>query len=170
MKRIVLAVGAVSLSTAIASASPSRLPAPVTLQGVGGVYPGLGIREVARRWGVRLEPDTTFGSPCQTASVRVRSLDGYALFEHRRFGSVFFRRGAVTGRGVRIGSTRAQLERAYPRGLTSRPNAYTPRARDYFFRRARKPRWELRFDVSPGGRVTVIAFGNATVRYSEGCA
>ena len=61
---------------------------------------------------------------------------GYALFERRRFGSVFLDEGAVTGRGIRIGSTRARLLQAYGPRLTSRRNAYDPRAVDYFVRRA----------------------------------
>jgi hypothetical protein len=89
-----------------------------------------------------------------------------------RFGAVFFRKGAgaVTGRGIRIGSTLAQLRGAYPK-LSSRPDRYIHGGRNYFLRRARAPHWELRIDVSPEKRVTQIAFGGrASVRLDEGCA
>ena len=153
-----------------AGARPSRLPARVTVDGVGGVVPGFTPDVVAQRWGVRLRLDTTFGFRCQTAQVDGGGMSGYALFERRRFGAVFFDRGAVTGRGIRVGSTRAQLVGAYGRRLTRRRNAYVHGSYDYFVRRSRAPRWELRFDVSARGRVTRIAFGNRTVRYTEGCA
>ena len=135
-----------------------------------GVTPGLAPDVVARRWGVRLRLDATFGLRCQTAVVEAGAMRGYALFERRRFGAVFFDAGAVTARGIRVGSTRAELMRAYGRLLTSRRNAYDPRAVDYFVRRARAPHWELRFDVAASGRVERISFGNRTVRYTEGCA
>jgi hypothetical protein len=155
---------------ASASAGIAHLPARVTLDGVAGVTPGMSPDVVAQRWGIRLRLDTTFGFRCQTAVVKAGAMRGYALFERRRFGSVFFDEGAVTGRGIRVGSTRAELVRAYGHRLTRRRNAYNPGAVDYFVRRARAPRWELRFDVSARGRVERISLGNHTVRYTEGCA
>ena len=153
-----------------ALAGPAHLPARVTLDGVAGVTPGMTADAVARRWGVRLRLTTEFGFRCQTAQVDAGGMSGYALFERRRFGAVFFGRGAVTGRGIRIGSTRAQLLRAYRGRLTRRPNVYPHGSHDYFVRRTRAPRWELRFDVSAGGRVERISFGDSDVRRTEGCA
>jgi hypothetical protein len=160
---------ALGLALALAPAAGAALPARVTLAGGGGVVPGMTPAVVARRWDLGLRLDTEFGFRCQTAVVKAGPMRGYALFERRRFGSVFFDAGAVTGRGIRIGSTRADLVRAYGRALTSRPDAYDPRAVNYFVRRAGAPRRELRFDVVRG-RVRRIAFGNHTVRSTEGCA
>jgi hypothetical protein len=166
--RSALVVVAALLCAALASASPQAVPTKLTLDGVGGVIPGMTEAQVESRWGVKLKVEVFPGSTCGIA--RLRGYQQYALFERGRLGSVWFRRGGSTGRGIRPGSTRAQLLKAYPRGLRSQPNHYTPGARDYFLRRARKPRWELRFDVSPKGRVVQIAFGDTTVHYIEGCA
>jgi hypothetical protein len=87
-----------------------------------------------------------------------------------RFGAVFLSRGAVTGRGIRIGSTLAEVRRAY-RPLSSRPNRFIPGARYYFVRRTAAPHWELRIDVGPNRRVTRIVFGtHDAVRLDEACA
>ena len=104
-------------------------------------------------------------------AYRAEGIAGEAIFMPRgRFGAAFFRSGAVTGRGIRIGSTLAQLRRAYPK-LSSRPDRFMHGSRNYFLRRARAPHWELRVDVSPEKRVTQIAFGErASVRLDEGCA
>lgn len=163
---------AAAASATIAGTTTYDLAAParVSLDGVAGAFPGMTKRAVEARFGVHLRVQLLPGSNCGTAALVSSGLAGYALFENGRLGSVWFRRGAVTGRGIRIGSTVAQLRRAYPRGLRAQPNQYTRGARDYYLRRARKPRWELRFDASPGKRITQIAFGNATVHYSEGCA
>ena len=146
------------------------LPAPLTLDGVAGVRPGLSERQVEARWGIDFRLEDEFGLECQPAPVRAGTLEGYAVFIRGRFGAVFLRRGAVTGEGIRIGSPLADVRRAYGRRLTSRPNKYTPGARDFFVRRARAPHWQLRMDVSPRGRVTQIAFGDDAVRLVEGCA
>jgi hypothetical protein len=95
---------------------------------------------------------------------------GYALFVKGRFGAAFFRGGASTPRGIRIGSTLAELRAAYRSRLTSRLNKYTPGARDVFVRHARPPHCQLRFDASPRGRVIEIAFGNGAARLVEGAA
>ena len=146
----------------------SALPAPVTLDGVGGVRPGLRPAQVASRWGIPVRLEGEGGTRC--AHVGAGALRGYAVFQNGRFAAVFFRSGAVTDRGIRIGSRLAAVRRAYGRRLTSEPNKYTPGARDFYVRRSPTPRWELRLDVSPTGHVTQIAFGNRAVRLVEGCA
>ncbi len=169
-RRLLLAL-VVGLTCATAAIGAStRLPAKVTLDGVGGVRPGMTVAHASARWGIPLRLEDEFGPQCSAAAVRAGPMLGYAIFLNRRFGAVFLRRGAETGKGIRIGSSLAELRAAYGARLTSRPNKYTAGGRDYFVRRARAPRWELRFDVSPQKRVTTIAFGNGAVRLLEGCA
>lgn len=162
---------ACTLVAAGAAAAGLGAPARVTLDGVGGVRPGMSVAAVSAAWGVSLRPNYEVRPTCGTARIERPGVAGQAIFMPRgRFGAVFFRRGAVTGRGIRIGSTLAQLRRAYPK-LSSRPDRYIHAGRNYFLRRARAPHWELRVDVSPEGRVTQIAFGErASVRLDEGCA
>lgn len=166
-----VALGALAV-LAVAGTGPAlaALPAPVTLEGVAGVRPGLPVAAVEERWGVGLDLLSNFGPSCEPAEVTGGGMEGFALFAHGRFASVQFYRGARTARGVRIGSTLRQLRRAYGAALISRSNEYTPGARDYFVRRSRAPHWLLRFDVSPGRRVTSIGFGNDYVGNVEGCA
>jgi len=149
------------------------LPAPVTLNGVGGVTPGMTPRQVAGRWHVALRLSPPIGAPgstCRTAFVHAGNLRGYALFEGGRFGAVFFDRGARTPSGVRIGSSEALLRRTYSNRLTRQPHAYVRGGHYYFLRRGRAPRWRIRFDTNASGRVTQIAFGARAVTYIEGCA
>jgi hypothetical protein len=159
------------LATAGAAAAGLSTPARVTLDGVGGARPGMSVAAVSARWSVPLRPSYEVRPTCGTARIERPGIAGQAIFMPRgRFGAVFFRKGAVTGRGIRIGSTLAQLRRAYPT-LSSRPDRYIHGGRNYFLRRARAPHWELRVDVSPEQRVTQIAFGErASVRLDEGCA
>jgi hypothetical protein len=162
---------AVALIVAGAAGAAPHAPLRLTLDGVAGVRPGMSAAQVSDRWGMRLRPNYEVRPDCGQAFLRGSGLAGYALFMPRdRFGALFLTRGAVTGRAIRIGSTRAQLRAAYSR-LTSRPDRYIHGGRQYFARRARPPHWELRFDVSPSNRVTQIAFGERrSVRLDEGCA
>ena len=166
--RLLLALALVPVGFAAAEIGT---PARVTLDGVAGVRPGMSVGAVSAKWGVPLRPNYEVRPTCGTARIERPGIVGEAIFMPRgRFGAVFFRKGAVTGRGIRIGSTLAQLGRAYPR-LTSRPDRYIHGGRNYFLRRARAPHWELRVDVNAEKRVTQIAFGErASVRLDEGCA
>ena len=145
-------------------------PARVTLDGVEGARPGMSVTAVSAAWGVTLRPAYEVRPTCGAANFERPGIVGHAIFMPRgRFGAVFFQGGAVTGRGIRIGSTLAQLRRAYPK-LSSRPDRYVHGGRNYFLRRARAPH-SMRIDVSPAKRVTQIAFGEpASVRLDEGCA
>jgi hypothetical protein len=167
----IVPVLAFALAAAGVAAAGLSSPARVTLDGVSGARPGMSVAEVSAAWGVPLRPNYEVRPTCGTAGIERRGIVGHAIFMPRgRFGAVFFQKGAVTGRGIRIGSTLAQLRRAYPR-LSSRPDRYIHGGHNYFLRRARAPHWELRVDVGPERRVTQIAFGErASVRLDEGCA
>jgi hypothetical protein len=169
MRAVLVLVSALAAVGAAAAGLSS--PARVTLDGVGGARPGMGVAAVSTRWGVPLRPNYEVRPSCGTAGIERPGIVGQAIFMPRgRFGAVFFRKGVVTGRGIRIGSTLAQLQHAYPT-LSSRPDRYIHGGRNYFLRRTRAPHWELRVDVSPEKRVTQIAFGErASVRLDEGCA
>lgn len=145
----------------------AALPAPVTLHGVGGVTPGMTPAQVSAAWGVPIRLNTAPGSTCATAAIRKGKLQGYAIFEKKRFGAVFFVKGPVaTDSGIHLGSTLAQVKKVYGARAKVLPDKYTPRAKNVFVGGA----WKLRFDVSATGRVTVIAFGGVPVTYVEACS
>jgi hypothetical protein len=159
---------AIALTAAVVSTG--GLPAPVTLDGVGGARPGMTAAAVARAWNTPLRLDAPIRPGCRTAAISRGGMRGYALFERRRFGAVFFTGGARTPSGITIGSSLNALRRAYRGRLTSKPHAYEHGGRYYFLARRARPHWQIRFDVSVRRRVTRISFGNAAVRYTEGCA
>jgi hypothetical protein len=171
MRLVLVLAFAFALVSAVSAAAGMSAPVRVTLDGVSGVRPGMSAAAVAAKWGIPVRPNYEVRPTCGTAAIMRAGIVGQAIFMPRgRFGAVFFRYGAVTGRGIRIGSTLAQLRRAYQK-LSSRPDRFIHGGRNYFLRRARAPHWELRVDVSPEKRVTQIAFGErASVRLDEGCA
>ena len=168
VRAVALAVPIVLL-TAGAAAAHLRAPVRVSLEGVDGVRPGMPTDLVEERWGVSLRPSYELSHDCGPADIRgVPGVDGYAVFmPHDRFGAVFLSRGAVTGRGIHIGSKLAQLRRAY-RGLTSAPNRFG--GRYWFARRTASPRWELRFDVADGSVQRIVFGTRKAVRLDEACA
>lgn len=145
----------------------AAFPAPVTLQGVGGVKPGMTPAQVSKAWGMPVTLGAASpGSTCQVAQIARGAIRGYAIFERKRFGAVFFRAGERTDTGIRRGSTLATLRKAYGAKLKVYPDKYTPKAKSAYVGGA----WKLRFDVNPQGKVTVIAFGGTPVTYVEGCS
>ena len=145
----------------------AALPAPVTLHGVGGVKPGMTPTQVSKAWGVPVVLGAASpGSTCQVAQISRGAVRGYAIFEGKRFGAVFFKAGEATDTGIHRGSPLASLRAAYGARLKVYPDKYTPKAKTAFVGGA----WKLRFDISPLGKVTVIAFGATPVTYVEGCS
>ena len=145
----------------------AALPAPVTLHGVGSVKPGMTPTQVSKAWGVPVVLGAASpGSTCQVAQISRGAVRGYAIFERKRFGAVFFRAGETTDTGIHHGSPLAALRAAYGARLKLYPDKYTPKAKTAFVGGA----WKLRFDISRQGKVTVIAFGARPVTYVEGCS
>jgi hypothetical protein len=117
-------------------------PPVVTSEGVRGVLPGATSAAVSKRWKTTL---ALVGLPgCSIAAVKLGRATGYALFRNGRFAGVFFEAGAATDRGVRIGSSTAALQSAYP-GIARRAGSYFTQS--------------LRFDVDRRGRVIRIGYG-----------
>jgi hypothetical protein len=151
-------------------------PPPVTLDGVGGVRPGMTVVQVATRWGFPLHPDArAFGRACAPADFERAGARGAVFFTYGRFGAVSFDRGARTGAGVAIGSSEAALRRAYAGLLRSRHSAYGS-GPTYYVDRRHAPHWRLRFEVAGrgerhAGHVTEIWFGTHRVAsLDEACA
>ena len=173
MKRPVGLAALAGLCAAFAAA-PALAGAPadglVTLDGVSGAVPGMRPAQVAEALGAPVRLIGPAADVCRVAMISAGPLRGYAIFENRRLGALFFEKGARTGRGIRIGSRVADLEEAYGARLRVQPDTYVPGARNMFVRRAKAPHWELRFDVSSAGKVTAIAQGARQVRYVEACS
>ena len=167
-------LGALAGLCAAVAAAPALAGAPasglVTLDGVSGAVPGMRPAQVADALGAPVRLMGPASDVCRVALISAGPLRGYAIFEDRRLGALFFEKGARTGKGIRIGSTVADLEAAYGNRLRSQPDKYVPGARNLFVRRAKAPHWELRFDVSKAGKVTTIAQGARPVRYVEACS
>ena len=158
------------VAVATASGAPTKLPAPLTLDGWGGVVPGMTSRQAATRWGIPLSAAAA-GSPCSASAIRTKALHGYALFEHGKLGAVFVDFGAFTPSGIRIGSQESVLRRAFAGRLKVQPHKYIRGGHYYFLTRRSSPHWQLRFDTNAKGRITQIGFGtHAAVSLVEGCS
>jgi hypothetical protein len=175
VRLILLATVAAVLALLVAGSGVpalTRLPAPITLQGVAGVEPRMLIDEMERRWRITIpavsEADckgcsSSFMRGVVCAGPMRAAADftgGGELVELRFF------LGAKTDRGVGIGSTPAQLKRAYGRRLMRVP--YDLYGATYGYRvvaRTAPPRNAIAFEligpdagVNPA-RVIAVRFG-----------
>jgi hypothetical protein len=166
---LVSAIALVAVPTAAAELQP---PVVVTLDGIGGAVPGMSAAQVGSLWGVRLALEGSKGFPgCKTATVARPGISGGVMFREGRWRAAWFTRGIRTPSGIRIGSTLAELRRAYGSRLTREHALYSRGLWLYYLRRTRAPHWSLRFDVSTAGRVQRIGFGESDyVTTQEGCA
>ena len=151
----------------VAESSSKFVPSIVTLDGVGDVWPGLAVTQVEQRFEIDLRP-AVFSPGCTRALFRSDMIRGNAIFVRGQLASLWFDRGVIAGRGIGIGASLAAIRRAY-RQLEIRRDLELPGVRNVFVKRTRAPHWRLRFDLSPQGRVTRIAFGNQTLLLADGC-
>ena len=151
----------------VAESSSKFVPSIVTLDGVGDVWPGLAVTQVEQRFEIDLRP-AGFSPGCTRAVFRSDMVRGNAIFVRGQLASLWFDRGVIAGRGIGIGASLAAIRRAY-RQLEIRRDLELPGVRNVFVKRTRAPHWRLRFDLSPQGRVTRIAFGNQTLLLADGC-
>jgi hypothetical protein len=164
MRRIALAACLVlGAFAAAAGASPSFLPGPVTLDGIGGVTPGMTAEEVATAWHIPLRLTST---ACTIVHVNPGAAHGSAIFVGGKLNAVFFVHGVRTSSGIGIGSTVIGLQKMYGRRLQSANGSHF-----YFLLRHDQPRWQIRFDTNGNDRVTQIGFGDSlSVHVVAGCA
>jgi hypothetical protein len=163
------AMAAAALVASAAGATAAR-PTLVTLDGIGGVVPGMTAAQVAGTWGIPVRLGSDRATPgCQTATIATAGVHGYALFEHGRLGAVWFDRGVHTPSGIYVGSTVQQLVDTYGYRLLAQPAAYVPGGQWFFLTRQQSPHWQIRFDASASARITQIGFGSEAVHAEEGC-
>ena len=164
MRRIALAAFLVlGVFAASAGASPSFLPGPVTLDGIGGVTPGMTAEEVATAWRIPIRLTST---ACTIVRVNPGAARGSAIFVDGKLNAVFFVHGVRTSSGIGIGSTLTGLQKMYGRRLQSASGSHF-----YFLRAHDHPSWQIRFDTNGNDRVTQIGFGDSvSVHVVAGCA
>jgi hypothetical protein len=167
-----VALGVGVLLTCSVGATAATRPGLLSLDGISGARPGIAVRQLEALWGVRLRIEDSSASPgCRTGAVRADGIVGGAMFEANHRTAAWFTSGVRTPRGIQIGSTLADLKRAYGQLLLREHSLYVPGAWIYFVQRRRAPHWRLRFDVSPSDHVKTIWFGaTPDVRAQEGCA
>jgi hypothetical protein len=100
-----------------AATGGNGLPAPVTLNGVGGVVVGMTGQQMRRIWGIPMPViedglvDRSYGGIC------AGKMHGAAFFVLGDLKTLVFFKGAVTDRGVGVGSSLRQLRAAYGKRL-----------------------------------------------------
>ena len=160
--RVGIAVGIAAAAVAFASPpAPASISQWVTLDGVGGVVPGMTAAQVRWHWGIDVP---SAKEACGISKFHIGKLRGYALFLHGRFGAVFFTHGALTPSGVRIGSPLSLAVHFYGKRLKTVPGSGS-----YFMTRILRHPWQLRFDVNKSNRIVLIGFGDSTVHIVGGC-
>jgi hypothetical protein len=140
----------------------------VDFAGVRGVRPGMSVREVAGRWGVRFTFSTGSAPGCKIGGFSRDGVVGGALFQDGKFDAAWFEGGVATPEGIRIGSRVSDLRRVYGSRLRRVENLYD-RKRPLYYVRGGKAKLFLEFFPKRSGEIASIGFGDGFVLAQEGC-
>jgi hypothetical protein len=136
----------------------------------GPVRPGMRLDELRSAVGAELKMPDRLDPACGYVGFRFDSAGVVLLAVDGRIARIDVHEGAVaTTRGVRIGSSEADVRRAYGPGVRSEPHKYTDG--HYLIAQpadSAAPRWVFETD---GQRVTTFRLGLApAVHWVEGCS
>jgi hypothetical protein len=135
----------------------------VTLDGIGGVIPGMTAEQIATAWGIPVSVTST--TLCTIVAIHPGQARGHALFHNGKLGAVFFDQGVHTLSGIGIGSTVTGLQHTFGRNLQSADGSHF-----FFLTRHQSPHWQIRFDTNNANRVVQIGFGEiGSVHVVAGC-
>jgi hypothetical protein len=161
-------VGALAAMTLVAAAPAPRVLDP---EGLGRVRIGMTVAAAERALGarLRLNDSESASEACVYAQRRDRRDKGVAyMVEGGRVSRIDISESGIrTARGIGIGSTIAQIRKAYGRAIMSHPNTYTD-----------QPEFELSLPGHRFGLVFLTEHGSVTamrggsypaVGYVEGC-
>jgi len=167
MQRGALLIGLMAaIATAPASAGPK--PAPrLTADGWGALRVGMPEADAIRRFHLRIEQaDSEECHALWSGDERLMVLTAYGKVASV---AVYRRPQVLTDRGLHIGSTEAEVRRAYGPALEIQPNHYDDPPAHYLTWWAKKGERGIMYETDPKGRVSGIHAGDETIGWTDGC-
>jgi len=143
--------------------SPPRL----TAEGWGGLRVGMAEADAVRRF--RLHVEQADDADCHVLFSADSRL--MVMIRDGKVGSVavFGLPRILTDRGLHIGSTEAEVRRAYGAALKVEPNPYDDTPAHYLTWWAAPGRRGIMYETDAKGRVTDIHAGDETIGWTDGC-
>lgn len=163
---------AIALLVLIAGPAGAAEPPRLTPDGWGALRIGMGEREAVRRFGLRnVDPEGEVTGPeCRQYHVPSRPQLDVMTEDGRVTRISLYRKGAIrTDRGLAVGSTEAEVRKAYGAALTTEPHHYEEAPARYLTWRPAAGKPGIRFETDARRRVTAIHAGGASIAYVEGC-
>lgn len=142
---------------------------PVSLGGVAGAKTTMTPAQVSAAWRVPVTANviTPGGGLCAVADVQFHNRLVVAWFISNQLARLDFQHGAITDRGIHIGSTKAAVTKAYGGQLRRHLHPYSvPNTYDEFI----KKRGVYLYFSLIHNRVATIYYGSDFVFAEEGCA
>lgn len=166
----VRAVALAAVMTALAATAALAADPPLTPAGWGELRIGMSEVEAVRRFGLILAPDDGVNGPACRES-RLPGPSGLTVMTEA--GKVtrltlYDRSPLKTDRGLSVGSTDAEVRRAYGPAIRATGHAYEDPPAAYLTYRRAKGGLGMRYDVGADRRVAAIHAGRS-IDYVEGC-
>jgi hypothetical protein len=145
----------------------SAAPPPLTADGWGALRIGMPESEAVRRFGL---VSTAVDGDCHAIEFTGR-IDLTGMARNGRIASLVAggESRLRTDRGLRIGSTEAEVRRAYGAGLMIEPNAFEEPPAHYLTYWVRPNVRGVMYETDVKGRVVAIHAGDETIGWTDGC-